>query len=89
MCAVQNTRCWIAIAFFVPSVVAVVLLMSLPWGNRVGLLCAYYLMCFGGAPSWAMIVGWVAVTSSGHTKVNPFQPCLESNIEYEKVLIYY
>ncbi|KAL2285976.1 hypothetical protein FJTKL_07230 [Diaporthe vaccinii] len=63
-----NTRCWIAIAFFVPSVLAVVLLMSLPWGNRVGLLCAYYLMCFGGAPSWAIIVGWVTVTSSGHTK---------------------
>ncbi|KAH8773718.1 MFS general substrate transporter [Diaporthe sp. PMI_573] len=63
-----NARSWIAIGFFVPSVIAVVLLMSLPWGNRVGLLCAYYLMNFGGAPSWAIIVGWVAVTSSGHTK---------------------
>ncbi|KAK2608167.1 hypothetical protein N8I77_006794 [Diaporthe amygdali] len=63
-----NARGWIAIAFFVPSVLAVVLLMSLPWSNRLGLLCAYYVMCFGGAPSWAMIVGWVAITSSGHTK---------------------
>lgn len=55
--------------FFVPSVIAVVLLMTLPWSNRIGLLCSYYVVNFGGAPSWAMIVSWVTVTTSGHTKV--------------------
>ncbi|KAK7928941.1 MFS general substrate transporter [Apiospora marii] len=63
-----NSRCYIAALFFAPSVLAVVLLMTLPWGNRVGLLCAYYVLNFGGAPSWAMFVSWVAVTTSGHTK---------------------
>ena len=55
--------------FFVPSVLAVVLLMALPFSNRVGLLCAYYVFNFGGAPSFVMVVSWVTVTTSGHTKV--------------------
>ncbi|KAI0137045.1 MFS general substrate transporter [Xylariales sp. AK1849] len=63
-----DARCWIAVGFFVPSVLSVLLLMCLPWTNRIGLLCAYYLMNFGGAPSFAMVISWVAVTSSGHTK---------------------
>ncbi|KAK7998474.1 hypothetical protein PG989_006514 [Apiospora arundinis] len=63
-----NSRCYLAALFFAPSVLSVILLMTLPWGNRVGLLCAYYLNNFGGAPSWAMVVSWVAVTTSGHTK---------------------
>lgn len=56
--------------FFVPSVLAVCLFMALPWSNSAGLLSAYYLLNFGGAPSWAIVVGWVAVTTSGHTKVH-------------------
>ncbi len=52
-----------------PSVLSVVLLMSLPWSNKIGLLCAYYMNNFGGAPSFAMVVSWVVITTSGHTKV--------------------
>ena len=43
--------------------------MTLPWANNVGLLCSYYVLNFGGAPSWAIVLSWVAVTTSGHTKV--------------------
>lgn len=63
-----NSRCWIAMLFFVPSVLAVCLFLALPWSNSAGLLCAYYILNFGGAPSWAIVAGWVAVTTSGHTK---------------------
>ncbi|KAF8680063.1 MFS general substrate transporter [Rhizoctonia solani] len=63
-----NARCWIAVAFFVPSVLAVILLITLPWHNRIGLLCAYYVLNFGGAPSFVMVLSWVTVTTSGHTK---------------------
>ncbi|CAE7157781.1 unnamed protein product [Rhizoctonia solani] len=63
-----NARSWIAIAFFLPSILAVILLMTLPWSNRVGLLCAYYVLNFGGAPSFVMVLSWVTVTTSGHTK---------------------
>lgn len=55
--------------FFLPSILSVILLMTLPWDNKVGLICAYYVLNFGGAPSWVMIVSWVTVTSAGHTKV--------------------
>ncbi|KAK8091377.1 MFS general substrate transporter [Apiospora kogelbergensis] len=64
----QNSRCYLAALFFGPSVLGVILLMALPWGNRVGLLCSYYVLNVGGAPSWVMVVSWVAVTTSGHTK---------------------
>ncbi|KUI67325.1 putative transporter PB1C11.03 [Cytospora mali] len=63
-----NSRCWIAALFFIPSVLAVCLFMALPWSNSAGLLSGFYLLNFGGAPSWAMVVGWVTVTTSGHTK---------------------
>ena len=52
-----------------PSVLSVVLLMFLPWSKKVGLLCAFYVNHFSGAPSYAIAVSWVAVTTSGHTKV--------------------
>ncbi|CAE6411066.1 unnamed protein product [Rhizoctonia solani] len=63
-----NARGWIAIGFFIPSVLAVTLLITLPWHNRIGLLCAYYVLNFGGAPSFVMVLSWVTVTTSGHTK---------------------
>ncbi|CAE6506910.1 unnamed protein product [Rhizoctonia solani] len=63
-----NARCWIAIGFFIPSVLAAILLITLPWHNRIGLLCAYYVLNFGGAPSFVMVLSWVTVTTSGHTK---------------------
>ncbi|KAB5593649.1 MFS general substrate transporter [Ceratobasidium theobromae] len=34
----------------------------------LGLLCSYYLLNFGAAPSFVMVISWVAVTTSGHTK---------------------
>lgn len=57
-------------ALYVPSVIAVTLLLALPWSNHSGLLSAFYILSLGGfISSWAMVVGWVAVTTSGHTKV--------------------
>ncbi|KUI53337.1 hypothetical protein VP1G_00812 [Cytospora mali] len=63
-----NSRFWIAVLCFIPSVLAVCLFMALPWSNSAGLLSGFYLLNFGGAPSWAIVVGWVTVTTSGHTK---------------------
>lgn len=63
-----NARAWIAIAFLVPSILGAILLMTIPWHNRVGLLCAYYVLNLGGAPAFVMCLGWVTVTTAGHTK---------------------
>ncbi|QRV90865.1 major facilitator superfamily transporter [Ceratobasidium sp. AG-Ba] len=63
-----NARAWIAIGFLFPSILGAILLMTIPWGNRVGLLCAYYVLNLGGAPAFVMCLGWVTVTTAGHTK---------------------
>ncbi|KZV92689.1 MFS general substrate transporter [Exidia glandulosa HHB12029] len=63
-----NSRAYLAILFFMPSVLAAILLMTLPFSNRVGLLSAFYVLGFGGAPSFVFVVSWVASTSAGHTK---------------------
>ncbi|KAG9082211.1 hypothetical protein FS749_007035 [Ceratobasidium sp. UAMH 11750] len=63
-----NARAWIAVGFFLPSILGAVLLITIPWHNRVGLLCAYYVLNFGGGAGFVMCLGWVAVTTAGHTK---------------------
>jgi len=63
-----NSRAWLAILFFMPSILAVILLMALPFSNRIGLLSSIYVLNFGGAPSFVFVVGWVTSTSAGHTK---------------------
>ena len=63
-----NARAWIAVGFFLPSILGAILLITIPWGNRVGLLCAFYVLNFGGAPSFVMCLSWVTVTTAGHTK---------------------
>lgn len=66
-----NSRAVLAMMFFLPTLVAVILLMTLH--NNIGKLCAFYFVNFGGAPSFALVVGWVACTTSGHTKVRVTQ----------------
>lgn len=63
-----NTRAYLAILWFMPSVLAAILLMTLPFSNRVGLLSAFYVLGFGGAPSFVFVVSWVTSTVAGHTK---------------------
>ncbi|EJD36466.1 MFS general substrate transporter [Auricularia subglabra TFB-10046 SS5] len=63
-----NSRAYLAILFFMPSVLSAILLMTLPFHNKVGLLSSFYVMSFGGAPSFVFVVTWVASTCAGHTK---------------------
>jgi len=63
-----NSRSWIAIGFFLPSIVGAVLLITLPWHNRNGLLVAYYILNLGGTASFVMVLSWVTSTNAGHTK---------------------
>lgn len=39
-----NSRAYLAILFFLPSVMSAILLMTLPFSNRTGLLSAFYVM---------------------------------------------
>ncbi|KAG8747216.1 hypothetical protein FRC10_001832 [Ceratobasidium sp. 414] len=63
-----NARSWIAIGYFLPPILGAILLITIPWHNRVGLLCAYYVLNCGGAAGFVMCISWVTVTTAGHTK---------------------
>jgi len=63
-----NSRAWIAIGAFVPSIVGAILLITLSFHHRTGLLLAYYVLNLGGAPGFVMVLSWVTSTSAGHTK---------------------
>jgi MFS transporter, ACS family, allantoate permease len=39
----QNGRAWVAIAYFVPNVLAAILVNVLPWHDKVGLLFSFWL----------------------------------------------
>ncbi|KAH8896144.1 MFS general substrate transporter [Thozetella sp. PMI_491] len=63
-----NARCWINLGYSIPAIIATVLLMTLPWDNRVGLVISFYLYTLGTAAPWAVVMGWATVTTAGHTK---------------------
>ncbi|KII87568.1 hypothetical protein PLICRDRAFT_162273 [Plicaturopsis crispa FD-325 SS-3] len=63
-----NSRAWLIILYFMPSILSVLLQMCLPSSNSVGHLVAIYVLNFGGAPGFILMVSWVASTVAGHTK---------------------
>lgn len=85
-----NSRCILAIwAWILPSICCF-LLIFLPWGNKTGLLVAFYLL-FSYTSGFAMILSLVAVVFAGHTKVTRpsharFKPrlltlCVENDLQ--------
>jgi len=63
-----NSRAYLAMFWFGPSVIGAVLLMTLPEHNRVGLLISFYFISLGGAPSFIFVLSWVTSAVAGHTK---------------------
>jgi len=63
-----NSRGWIAIGAWIPSIIADILSLTLPISNKGGLLAAIYLLNFGGAPAFIMCLSWVTSSVAGHTK---------------------
>ncbi|TDL18719.1 MFS general substrate transporter [Rickenella mellea] len=63
-----NSRAWINITFWIPSIVGALVQICLPFKHKVGHLIAIYITNFGGIPGFVMTMSWVASTSAGHTK---------------------
>ncbi|KAF9887941.1 hypothetical protein FE257_009463 [Aspergillus nanangensis] len=63
----KNCRAWISIASYVPAVVSSILLLSLPWSNRWGLIVGIWLRSTTGI-AYAIVMIWAANASAGHTK---------------------
>lgn len=62
-----NCRAWLSAASYVPPIVSCILLITLPWSNRWGLLAAMWIRATGGIP-YSVVMVWAANCSAGHTK---------------------
>ena len=62
-----NCRAWVSATFYIPAIVSSILLITLPWSNRVGLLVALYMRASAGVP-YCVVMVWAANCTAGHTK---------------------
>ncbi|KAI9733943.1 MAG: hypothetical protein M1834_002598 [Cirrosporium novae-zelandiae] len=63
----KNCRAWLSAASYLPPAISSILLLTLPWSNRWGLLTAIWIRSTGGIP-YAVVMIWAANASAGHTK---------------------
>jgi MFS family permease len=62
-----NSRTIIGALGFVPGVLGCILLLTLPWSNKAGLLTQIYIIQFGGV-GFIMMLSLCAIVFAGHTK---------------------
>ncbi|KAI5362649.1 putative major facilitator superfamily, MFS transporter superfamily [Septoria linicola] len=62
-----NCRAWLSAAAYIPPIISCILLLSLPWSNRWGLIAAIWIRATGGIPHSVVMI-WAAKCSAGHTK---------------------
>jgi MFS family permease len=62
-----NARGWISAFSYIPSIIAAILLITLP-NNRLGLLISFYALQLGCTPAVVLSLSWISTTTSGHTK---------------------
>ncbi|SPO06348.1 probable permease of the major facilitator superfamily [Cephalotrichum gorgonifer] len=63
----KNSRAWLSAAAYIPPIISCILLITLPWSNRWGLLVAIWIRATGGIP-YSVVMIWAANCSAGHTK---------------------
>lgn len=63
----RNARAWLAAASYVLPIVSSIMLITLPWSNRSGLLAAMYIRSTAGV-AYSVVMVWGANCSAGHTK---------------------
>lgn len=63
-----NSRSYVAAVYYIPSIISAIMIITLPWSNKGGLLTAMYLGQLGIGPSFVIALAWCTTTSAGHTK---------------------
>ncbi|TDL22869.1 MFS general substrate transporter [Rickenella mellea] len=63
-----NSRAWLSIFWWLPSLAGAFVQLFLPFSNRNGHLIAIYIINLGAAPCFVMMMSWVTSTNAGHTK---------------------
>ncbi|KAH9993093.1 MFS general substrate transporter [Russula vinacea] len=64
---ISNSIAWVGIAYYVPSLLGVLLVNFLPWHDKVGLLFSVW-MTMTMATSFVLGLTWLSQTTAGHTK---------------------
>ncbi|TCD67482.1 hypothetical protein EIP91_012343 [Steccherinum ochraceum] len=62
-----NARAYVAIIYFLPNILGVILLNVLPWDDKVGLLFSQWLTGIG-TTGFVLSLSWLSNVTAGHTK---------------------
>jgi len=64
---IPNTRALVGAIYFIPNIIGSILVITLPWSNKIGLLISVYATGVGTA-GFVLSLAWVSSTTAGHTK---------------------
>ncbi|EJD04860.1 MFS general substrate transporter [Fomitiporia mediterranea MF3/22] len=62
-----NSIAYVGASYYIPTVIGSILVSTLPWSDKVGLLISEYIVGFGGVGA-PLGYSWVTQTTAGHTK---------------------
>ncbi|OJA12545.1 hypothetical protein AZE42_08142 [Rhizopogon vesiculosus] len=60
-------RSYAGVLMYIPAILGAILVSTLPFSNKIGLLFSYWISIFAIAP-FPIFLGWVSSIVSGHTK---------------------
>ncbi|THV06909.1 MFS general substrate transporter [Dendrothele bispora CBS 962.96] len=64
---IPNSRGYVAVIYFLPTMLGIFLINLLPWENKVGLLFAQWLSGIG-ITGFVLSLSWLSSVTAGHTK---------------------
>ncbi|GAW03134.1 MFS general substrate transporter [Lentinula edodes] len=62
-----NSRAYVGFVYFIPNVVGVIVINTLPWSDKVGLLFGQWLTGVG-TTGFVLSLSWLSSVTAGHTK---------------------
>ncbi|KAJ7060462.1 MFS general substrate transporter [Mycena amicta] len=60
-------RAYTAVIWKIPNIVAAILINTLPWSNKIGLLFSFWIVGWG-TTAFVIAVAWLNTVTAGHTK---------------------
>ncbi|KAF7368535.1 MFS general substrate transporter [Mycena venus] len=62
-----GSRAWVAVLYYIPNILGTILVTTLPWSNKVGLVCSAFLTGVG-TTGFVIALAWISNVTAGHTK---------------------
>ncbi|KAK0209122.1 major facilitator superfamily domain-containing protein [Desarmillaria ectypa] len=64
---IPNSHAWVGVAYLIPNLAAVFLMLFLSWDEKVGLLVTLFFAGLG-VTAFVLSLSWLSITTAGHTK---------------------